>query len=144
MPVMSQKPVESKPTHLNLGDLLKWWSILEPDRCQYSEDQDFEEPWYTVIFETGKAHIEFKRATQEDHALLQAAVQKAIEAKGWMWSVLHSSRGIYRAGVKIAERYVSETARFPAYALLASYCRALDLSKRSKARAKRSLPDGKS
>ena len=111
-----------------LSDLLERWSRLEPDRCQFSRDLEFEEPWYTVIFDTGRAHIEFKKATQEDHALLQAAVQKTIEARGWLWSVLYSSKGVYRAGVKIAERYISETAKFPAYALLAAYLKALEVT----------------
>lgn len=113
---------------MNLADLLGKWSLLEPDRCQYSKDPDFDEAWYTIHFQSGKAHIEFKRATQEDHALLQATVQKTIESKGWLWSVLYSSKAVYRAGVKIEERYISETARFPAYALLAAYLKALQIS----------------
>ena len=126
------KPLATEPARMKLDELLKWWSTLEPDRCQYSQGLESEEPWYTVSFDTGRAHIEFKRATQEDHALLQAAVQKTVESKGWLWSVLYSSKGVYRAGVKIAERYVSETGRFPAYALLAAYLKALQLNKKSR------------
>ncbi len=113
---------------MKLADLLGKWSLLEPDRCQFTSDPDSGDPWYTILFQTGKAHIEFKRATQEDHALLQATVQKTVESKGWLWSVLYSSKGVYRAGVKIAERYISETARYPAYALLAAYLKALEMS----------------
>ena len=113
---------------MKLADLLGKWSLLEPDRCQYSSDPDIEEPWYTILFQSGKAHIEFKRATQEDHALLQAAIQKTVESKNWLWSILYSSQGVYRAGVKISERYISETARFPAHALLAAYLKALEIT----------------
>ncbi|MEM8488701.1 MAG: hypothetical protein AAF564_24355 [Bacteroidota bacterium] len=113
---------------MKLADLLGKWSLLEPERCQFTSDPDSGDPWYTILFQTGKAHIEFKRATQEDHALLQATVQKTVESKGWLWSVLYSSKGVYRAGVKIAERYISETARYPAYALLAAYLKALEMS----------------
>lgn len=116
---------------MKLADLLGKWSMLEPDRCQYSSDEELDEPWYTILFYSGKAHIEYKRATQEDHALLQAAVQKTVESKGWYWSILFSSNGVYRAGVKIAERYISETARYPAYALLAAYLKALEISRTS-------------
>ncbi len=111
---------------MKLADLLKQWALLEPNRCQFTNDVEFEEPWYTIFFDTGKAHIEYKRATQEDHALLQVAVQKTIEQKGGLWSLMFSEKGIYRAGVKISERYISETARFPAYALLAAYLKALE------------------
>lgn len=124
------KPVAAEPARMKLGDLLHWWSTLEPERCEFSNELDFEEPWYTVSFNTGRAHIEFKKATQEDHALLQAAVQQIIESKGWYWSVLFSSKGVYRAGVKVSERYVSETARFPAHALLASYLKAVELTRK--------------
>ena len=113
---------------MKLEDLLGKWSLLEPDRCQFTSDPEIDEPWYTILFQSGKAHIEFKQATQEDHALLQAAIQKTVESKGWLWSILYSSKGVYRAGVKIAERYISETARFPAYALLAAYLKAIEMS----------------
>ncbi len=113
---------------MKLEHLLDRWAQLEPNRCQYTEEHDFEEPWYTIVFESGRAHIEYRNATQEDHALLQAVIQKTIESRNWLWSVLYSSKGVYRAGVKIAERYISETARFPAYALLAAYLKALEVS----------------
>jgi hypothetical protein len=113
---------------MTLAALLKRWALLEPRRCQFTNDSEFEESWYTIFFDSGKAHIEYKRATQEDHALLQAAVQKTIEQKGWLWSILLSSKGIYRAGVKVSERYISETAQYPAYALLAAYIKALEMA----------------
>lgn len=113
---------------MKLADLLGKWSLLEPDRCQYTSDPEIEEPWYTILFPSGKAHIEFKRATQEDHALLQAAIQKTVESKNWLWSILYSSQGVYRAGVKISERYISETAKYPAHALLAAYLKALEMA----------------
>ncbi len=122
-----------QPINMKLADLLGKWSLLEPDRCQYTVDDELDEPWYTILFQSGKAHIEYKRATQEDHALLQAAIQKTVESKGWYWSILYSSKGVYRAGVKIAERYISETARYPAYALLAAYLKALEISKNTQA-----------
>ncbi len=128
---MNDRPAsysEPQPVSMKLADLLGKWSLLEPDRCQYTSETDIDEPWYTIYFHSGKAHIEFKQATQEDHALLQSAVQKTVEAKGWLWSVLYSSKGVYRAGVKIAERYISETAKYPAYALLAAYLRAIEMS----------------
>lgn len=120
---------------MKLEDLLGKWSLLEPDRCQFTSDPEIDEPWYTILFQKGKAHIEFKQATQEDHALLQAAIQKTVESKGWLWSILYSSKGVYRAGVKIAERYISETARFPAYALLAAYLKAIEMSHTTEADA---------
>ena len=126
-----QKPLASEPPYKKLDELLDWWAAVEPERCQYSEDLEFEEPWYTISFETGRVHIEFKKATQEDHALLQASVQKTVESKGWFWSILHASKGVYRAGVKISERYVSETGRFPAHALLAAYLKALELTQKN-------------
>lgn len=128
---MNDRPTQypgPHPISMKLADLLGKWSLLEPERCQFTSDPDSDDPWYTILFQTGKAHIEFKRATQEDHALLQATVQKTVESKGWLWSVLYSSKGVYRAGVKIAERYISETARYPAYALLAAYLKALEMS----------------
>ena len=111
---------------MKLKDLLEQWSQLEPDRCIFSVESENEEAWYTVVFDTGKAHIEFMRATQEDHALLQSAVQKMVEMRGWMWSILYSSHRTYRAGIKIEGRYISETAPYPAYALLAAYIKALE------------------
>ncbi|MFK7845258.1 MAG: hypothetical protein AB8G77_08150 [Rhodothermales bacterium] len=131
---MNERPAQSsapQPISMKLADLLGKWSLLEPDRCQYTSDPDFDEPWYTIFFQNGKAHIEFKRATQEDHALLQAAIQKTVESKGWLWSILYSSKGVYRAGVKIAERYISETAHYPAYALLAAYLKAIQMAQSS-------------
>lgn len=129
-----QQPTSSsaKKRSLKLEDLLGKWAILEPERCQYSQDEMEGNPWYTINFQRGKAHIEYKQATQEDHALLQAAVQKTIESKGWLWSVIFSAKGVYRAGVKIAERYISETARYPAYALLAAYLKALEVTRTHK------------
>lgn len=124
----TSQPLTTQPIAMKLADLLNRWATIEPQKCQFTKDVEFEEPWYTIIFNSGKAHIEYKRATQEDHALLQAAVQKTIEQKGWLWSLLYSEKGIYRAGVKISERYISETARFPAYALLAAYLKALEMA----------------
>ena len=131
---VNQQPPQhtsAHPVSMKLADLLGKWSLLEPDRCQYTSDSDIEEPWYTITLQSGKAHIEYKRATQEDHALLQAAVQKNVESKNWLWSILYSSKGVYRAGVKISERYISETARYPAHALLAAYLKALELTQKS-------------
>ena len=113
---------------MKLEELLRKWSELEPYRCEYSEGSDIEESWYTISLDHGKAFVEYQNATQEDHALLQAIVQKTIEKKGWLWSILFSSKGVYRAGVKIADGYVSETARFPAYALLAAYLKAVEMN----------------
>ena len=113
---------------MKLEELLRKWSKLEPYLCEYSTGQDVNESWYTISFASGKAYVEYKNATQEDHALLQALVQKIIERRGWLWSILFSSKGVYRAGVKISERYISETERFPAYALLAAYLKAVELN----------------
>ncbi len=113
---------------MKLEDLLRKWSELEPYRCELSSGLETDEDWYTVSFDTGKAYVEYKKATQEDHALLQAIVQKTVESRGWLWSLLFSSKGVYRAGVRISERYISETARFPAYALLAAYLKAIEMN----------------
>ena len=114
---------------MTLKQLLQRWSELEPERCQYTEEKGDESPWYTINLDRGRAHIEYHRATQEDHALLQAIVQKVIESQGWGWSILFSAKSVYRAGVKVTESYISETARFSAYALLAAYLKALEVGK---------------
>ena len=110
--------------------MLRRWSKLEPNLCEFSEGLAVDESWFTISIGQGKAFVEYRRATQEDHALLQAVVQKTIEGKGWLWSILYSSKGVYRAGVKISDGYVSETARYPAYALLAAYLKAVESLKR--------------
>jgi len=113
---------------MKLEELLRRWSKLEPFLCEFSQGEQKEESWYTISLGHGKAFVEYQRTTQEDHALLQAVVQKIIEDKGWLWSILFSSKGVYRAGVKISERYVSQKARFPAYALLAAYLKAVEMN----------------
>ena len=112
---------------MKLEELLRKWSKLEPYRCEFSRGHEQGESWFTISLDSGKAYVEYQKATQEDHALLQAIVQKTIEKRGWLWSILFSAKGVYRAGVKISERYISETHRFPAHALLAAYLKAIEM-----------------
>ena len=117
----------------NLAGDLRRWSELEPERCKQTSPHDTE-----VCFDYQVAvasDMFFDVSSVSDPiapSVIQSAVQSAIEARGWWFSLKAPLAGVrpdYRAIVSSRERLVSPCdaeASNPAEALLSAYIKALE------------------
>jgi hypothetical protein len=105
----------------DLPDLLKRWAELEPTRCRESH-VDSAAPYYVV----GRFSLRHQRAATA-LALVQAAVQEAVEARGWRWTLDYDpDQGGLFAVVQV-RKFCTRVATAPtaAVALLSAYMEAI-------------------
>jgi hypothetical protein len=111
----------------DLHALLKRWAELEPEMCRWKGD--------ATIHLARFAHVvypECAAVSNIERAIIQAAVQEAAEARGWLWSVSFDPGAngspyftmIQRPVTRHGLMYTSPDA--PAAGLLDCYVRALE------------------
>lgn len=128
---LEAKQAKTPNRRSNFTQILQRWSEREPGRCKFEKGE-----WKVCIQEGNWTSIryivrlsgdgaEFKEAA----AKLQAAVQAAIEEKGWWWSLQHRCWGrkwlaaVNEQNIRPAEGQSKATA---AEALLSVYLDALE------------------
>jgi hypothetical protein len=113
---------------MNLPELLRMWAKLEPERCEH---------WTGIPVETftaplGTGHQVLLAADEGSPssplrlAIIQAAVQEAIEARGWKWLISHAQAGHYEAQAGPRSLEPAYSASTPGEALLSAYLAALE------------------
>lgn len=111
-----------------LIELLKRWAELDPERCGWEDScySYFIHGWPLIIIATEWTGSEVSNPaiSKKEIALLQAAIQEAIEARGWDWKI-RSRSGIWDAAIYPFGNTWEESDHSPAAALLAAYLEAL-------------------
>jgi hypothetical protein len=106
-----------------MTELLKRWSELEPERCEYQEETE-----YYHVMRNGRWAKATIIATL-DYDRIQGAVQEAINVHEWPWSVDCKSveDEEYTASIIGGSFYAEEGSNdTPAAALLSAYLKALE------------------
>jgi hypothetical protein len=112
----------------NISSLLARWAQLEPERCRFTAQPQVDESWYSIQLGSDRINVEYRHAASEDLALIQAAVQDAVESKHWLWRVQRLVETGYRAGIETTTSYITEQGSSPTHALLNSYLVAIEYS----------------
>lgn len=123
-----------QPNTQTLETLLRRWAELEPERCIAQDDGDLTLEW--------QGHFNVDACSLRngldpwDTALVQGAVQEAIEARGWIWDLgtapprrggnypdcMHAA-GVFRVRGDMDHNACGPT---PAAAILSAYLQALE------------------
>jgi hypothetical protein len=119
---------------MTLQELLPLWAELAPDECTYGNDPncstDVDRPYYQVyrydrLTWVGPRNADYREGFYTD--VIQGAVQQAIEARGWDWTINSAHYTIYSYGAYVHRANGREYGEGtdPAIALLEAYVKAL-------------------
>lgn len=105
-----------------MRDLLKRWSELEPERCDYQANEIFALRMKSSIWCVAAKNIE-----QADHSMIQGAVQEAIDGRGWVVGLTgYAGRYLGTCSDATADRKGRHEHESAAAALLSAYMEVLE------------------